>query len=56
LYQQKDVVGGFSVNAYWSSTEISSLEALDSIFIDVFDNEGSDKETDMILVRAIRAF
>jgi hypothetical protein len=56
LYLQKDVVGGFSVNAYWSSTENSSMEALDSIFTEVFDNESSDKQENSILVRAIRAF
>ena len=54
LYQQKDVVGGFAVDYYWSSTEGGSGYARAQGF-DVGNQEYGDKNYPL-RVRAVRAF
>jgi hypothetical protein len=55
LYQNKDVVGGFSDNTYWSSTEYSNNDVWGLSFF-----SGTqftfNKSATLIRVRAIRAF
>ena len=53
LYEQKDVVGGFANNYYWSSTENDSLFA----WAQGFSYDSSDFFKSLVLpVRAVRAF
>lgn len=56
LYLQKDVVGGFAIPSYWSSTEA----AADYAWLQLFGNGAQlsyDKEfTTYVGVRAVRAF
>ncbi len=55
LYQQKDVVGGFSANAYWSSTE----DGTDAVWGQEFDENGNQFsliKMNEYNVRAIRTF
>ncbi|MEI6050789.1 MAG: DUF1566 domain-containing protein, partial [Bacteroidota bacterium] len=54
LYLQKDVVGGFANNFYWSSTEGSNIDASGQFF-----NVGAQyffSKGNMYYVRAVRAF
>ncbi len=54
LYKQKDSVGGFASDSYWSSSEASSFNAWDQYFYDGAQYDYS-KSGDR-LVRAVRAF
>ncbi len=54
LYNQKDVVGGFGTNAYWSSSEYSSIDAMYVYFVD--GTQFYSYKTYGYAVRAIRAF
>jgi hypothetical protein len=54
LYQQKDAVGGFAVNYYWSSTEYNSLQACFQYFYN--GAQLFNVKSTTYYVRAIRAF
>lgn len=54
LFQQKNVVGGFSNSDYWSSTESNAFNAWSQYFYDGFQSEYGKSETGSI--RAIRSF
>ncbi len=54
LYNQKDVVGGFGTNAYWSSDEYSNTDAMYQYFID--GTQWYAYKYYAFAVRAIRAF
>lgn len=54
LYLQKDVVGGFAGFFYWSSSQVSSLNAWIQDFGGGFQNGGNKVGT--LRVRAVRAF
>ena len=54
LFENKDKIGGFALNGYWSSTEYAN----DGAWLQIFENgyEGNfDKDTDGF-VRSVRAF
>lgn len=57
LYLQKNVVGGFANDSYWSSTEnsLSAASAAWSVYF-VDGDPGSDSKNTLYYVRAIRAF
>ena len=50
LYQQKDVVGGFVNDEYWSSSEDSALNAWSQYF-----GNGAQHNWDKIIIRHVRA-
>jgi Protein of unknown function (DUF1566) len=54
LYEQKDLVGGFAEDDYWSSTELDS----NSAWIQGFVNSDQDRynKYSKLSVRAVRAF
>jgi hypothetical protein len=55
LYLQKAVVGGFTIFAYWSSSEVDAIYA----WAHIFDNgkqDSVDKAVPALGVRAVRAF
>ncbi|MCE9539974.1 MAG: DUF1566 domain-containing protein [Bacteroidetes bacterium] len=54
LYQQKDIVGGFTNNYYWSSTEHDSLSAWNQYF--PFGPQYYANKDSNACIRAIRAF
>lgn len=54
LYQQKEAVGGFSTDYYWSSSEYDTLKAWRMYF--PFGNENIISKDSTAGVRAIRAF
>lgn len=54
LYLQKDVVGGFILSGYWSSTEISDNFAIYQFFANGFQN--FSPKSNSLNVRAVRAF
>jgi hypothetical protein len=54
LYQQKDVVGGFAVDLYWSSTESNSGLAWAQFFLNGNQYDYDKDSTER--VRAVRAF
>jgi hypothetical protein len=54
LYQQKDVVGGFANDNYWSSTEYNSFNAWYQNFYN--GNQNASGKNYTIRVRAVRAF
>ena len=54
LYQNKTVIGGFSNNAYWSSSEWSDRNAWYQRFDTGYQN--ADRKADTRGVRAVRAF
>jgi hypothetical protein len=54
LCQQKDVVGGFTVNAYWSSSETNSADAWHQAFSNC--SQGGGYKGSAFNVRAVRAF
>ncbi|MFH1096387.1 MAG: DUF1566 domain-containing protein [Candidatus Desantisbacteria bacterium] len=54
LYQQRNVVGNFSIHGYWSSTEYNASDAWGFNFGD--SNSDGDKEYFTNRVRAVRAF
>ena len=54
LYEQKDAVGGFSNNYYWSSTEIDNGHAWEQNFGS--GNQYNFNKYDSNVVRAVRAF
>ena len=54
LYLQKDVVGGFANNRYWSSSEYNSSNAWYQIFVNGNQYDGGKLNTPY--VRAVRAF
>ncbi|TXI16603.1 MAG: hypothetical protein E6Q62_11155 [Nitrosomonas sp.] len=57
LLQKKEIVGGFADNYYWSSTEVSYLEAINIPFFDDISGVAKDYGKERLLgVRAIRAF
>ena len=57
LKSQKDIVGGFSVGAYWTSTEWGNTEARYISFTSSVTTTSSvRKKSDRISVRAIREF
>jgi len=55
LYQQKDVVGGFTTDYYWSSTEVNNGTALMQQFVGNGFQGGYGKDF-TLRVRAVRAF
>ena len=55
LYGQKTVVGGFSTNWYWSSSESGSFRVWTQNFLDGYQHGGNGKNS-MLSVRAVRAF
>jgi Protein of unknown function (DUF1566) len=53
LYQQKDAVGRFDNDRYWSSTEVDDAD----VWIGYFSGgQGNNSKNDKLAVRAIRAF
>ncbi|MCE7915871.1 MAG: hypothetical protein DYH15_14705 [Nitrosomonas sp. PRO4] len=57
LHQKKEIVGGFADNYYWSSTEVSYLDAINIPFFDDLNGVTKDYGKERMLgVRAIRAF
>lgn len=54
LYQQKDVIGGFSAFAYWSSTESDNVFAWFQSFFN--GNQSTNGKIGTFYVRAIRTF
>jgi len=54
LYMNKDAVGGFASDYYWSSTEYSNYLAWIQSFN--FDNQYGDDKVSSLYVRAVRAF
>lgn len=54
LYKNKDVVGGFAVDGYWSSTESDALYAWLQLFY--IGNQYGYGKDGMLRVRAVRAF
>jgi uncharacterized membrane protein (GlpM family) len=54
IYENKDKIGGFAVNYYWSSTELGSGQSWAQDFYDGSQNVTSKDYT--FYVRAIRAF
>jgi Protein of unknown function (DUF1566) len=54
LYQQKNAVGGFDNDRYWSSTEIDDAD----VWIGYLNGggQGNNSKNDKLAVRAIRAF
>ena len=54
LYQNRDVVGGFANNSYWSSTEDDSYGAWAQYFYNGYQNYNDKNDT--LRVRAVRAF
>jgi hypothetical protein len=54
LYSQKETVGGFVANGYWSSSENSAFHALYHGFNDGF--QGSVSKGTSVYVRPVRAF
>jgi hypothetical protein len=54
LYLQKDEVGGFTTNFYWSSTESDSRNAWKQRFSD--GNQNNNNKNNASNVRAVRAF
>ncbi|MBU1487442.1 DUF1566 domain-containing protein, partial [bacterium] len=54
LYQQKSVVGGFSSNNYWSSTENNSNNAWNQNFDN--GNQNNNNKNNTLRVRAVRDF
>ena len=54
LYQQQNIVGGFTDNYYWSSTEYGNDGAWARNFST--GNQGDDNQSGLYAVRAIRAF
>lgn len=54
LYLQKDVVGGFANDYYWSSSEVNSYGAWIQYFYD--GNQYDSSKVDPVPVRAVRAF
>lgn len=55
LYLQKDVVGGFADDLYWSSTELGSIDAWLQDFVNGDQFSGVSKNA-TYYVRAVRAF
>ena len=54
MYSVKNLIGGFAVNYYWSSTEVSSSSVGAQDFIDGY--EGNSSKDGTWYVRAVRAF
>ncbi len=54
LYEQRDTVGGFASNTYWSSSEDSANYAWIQTFNNGFQSNGT--KTNVYHVRAVRAF
>ncbi|WP_412758134.1 DUF1566 domain-containing protein, partial [Legionella bozemanae] len=54
LYQNRDVIGGFSPDVYWSSTEFDASYAWYQYF--GFGNQNTTVKIDDIRVRCVRAF
>ena len=54
MYKNKDRIGGFAGNRYWSSTEVGSGNAWNQYFDDGF--QSLNEESSIFYVRAVRAF
>ena len=55
LYEKRDLVGGFAVARYWSSSELAPTQAWHQFF-DSGTAPGVSTKSDELMVRAVRAF
>lgn len=55
VWENKDTIGGFAEDSYWSSTEYNSSFAFDLVFGSGLDVDGSSKLA-TLRVRAVRSF
>ena len=53
LYENKEEIGGFAVNGYWSSTEFDIINAW--YFTFYYENAYYNNKNNPIYVRAVRA-
>jgi len=56
MYLNKAIIGGFSPNSYWSSTEADNLSANMQRFSDGFQSDSKEYKDYTYSVRAVRAF